>query len=140
MHPIPQTENALVLRTGFGDDAAWQAICAAIRRPVGLFRFRAYVDFLDERDYEGIDRERLLALIPERYNHTFIIVADNVTFSHPEHPLLVIDLYHQPGRSFRAVPAAIQGIENNLSIANMDFEDFSEAVDGDGIFRDFLRP
>jgi hypothetical protein len=29
------------------------------------------------------------------------------------------------------------GIENNLSIANMDFEAFAENADPDGIFRGF---
>jgi hypothetical protein len=29
------------------------------------------------------------------------------------------------------------GIENNLSIANMDFEEFGNAVGKDGIFRGF---
>jgi hypothetical protein len=28
-------------------------------------------------------------------------------------------------------------VENNLSIANMDFIDFAESVDEDGIFRGF---
>jgi Domain of unknown function (DUF6924) len=28
-------------------------------------------------------------------------------------------------------------VENNLSIANMDFEDFADATDDDGIFRGF---
>jgi hypothetical protein len=41
------------------------------------------------------------------------------------------------GREFRAIPTAVQSIENNLSIANMDFEDFAEAVDEDGVFRGF---
>jgi hypothetical protein len=35
------------------------------------------------------------------------------------------------------VPAQIQGIENNLSIANMDFDDFAGAVDSGGVFRGF---
>lgn len=136
METIPQTENPLVLRTDFSDDVVWQSVCTAIRRPVGVYRFLAYVEFLDDVQYEGIGVTRLLALIPKDYNHTFIIVADGVTISHPDHPLLIVDLYDQPGRSFRAIPAAIQAIENNLSLANMDFEDFSESVDGDGIFRD----
>jgi hypothetical protein len=29
------------------------------------------------------------------------------------------------------------GVENNLSIANMDFEEFADAVGPDGIFRGF---
>lgn len=137
METIPQTENALVLRTDYSDDAAWEKVCAAIRRPVGVYRFLAYVEFLDDVQYEGIGVTRLLALIPEEYAHSFILIVDGITISYPEHPLLVVDLYDQPGRSFRAIPGQIQGIENNLSIANMDFRDFADAVDGDGVFRGF---
>jgi hypothetical protein len=32
---------------------------------------------------------------------------------------------------------AIQSIQNNLSIANMDFEEFANSVDDDGVFRGF---
>jgi hypothetical protein len=31
------------------------------------------------------------------------------------------------------------GVENNLSIANMDFQDFVDYVDLDGVFRGFPR-
>jgi hypothetical protein len=55
----------------------------------------------------------------------------------PDHPLLVIDLQGEPGREFRAIPSQIQAIENNLSIANMGFEEFAEAVDASGVFRGF---
>lgn len=34
-------------------------------------------------------------------------------------------------------PLSLWGIENNLSIANMDFDEFADAVDEDGVFRDF---
>ena len=56
----------------------------------------------------------------------------------PDHPLLVLDTRIEPGRSFRALPSQVQSIENNLSIANMDWEDFAGAVDADGVFRGFL--
>ena len=49
----------------------------------------------------------------------------------------MVDLWREPGREFRAVPAAVQAVENNLSIANMDFAEFAGAVDEDGIFRGF---
>jgi hypothetical protein len=55
----------------------------------------------------------------------------------PEHPVLVVDLYSEPGRSFRVVPSEMWGVENNLSLANMDFEEFADAVDRDGVFRGF---
>ena len=55
----------------------------------------------------------------------------------PDHPLLIVDLFEGSGREFRARPSQIQTIENNLSIANMDFQEFAEAVDQSGIFRGF---
>jgi uncharacterized protein DUF6924 len=46
-------------------------------------------------------------------------------------------VYKGSRNEFRAIPSQIQGIENNLSIANMDFEGFAEAVNEDGVFRGF---
>ncbi len=51
-----------------------------------------------------------------------------------EHPVLAID---EQGRSFRALPETVQAIDNNLSIANMDFHEFADAIDGTGVFRGF---
>jgi hypothetical protein len=137
MKQIPKTENALVLRTDFSNQAAWEEICETIREPVGDLHFLANVDFLDDREYADITKDQLMKLIPEDYNHFFIIVADQTAISRPDHPLLIVDLYERSGREFRAVPDQIQGIENNLSIANMDFEEFADSIDEDGIFRGF---
>ena len=62
---------------------------------------------------------------------------DRITLAQPNYPILVVDLYDQPGQTFRVIPAEMWGVENNLSIANMDFEEFADAVDQDGIFRGF---
>jgi hypothetical protein len=135
MKPLPETEDPLVLRTDFSDQAAWETICATIREPVG--EFHAYVDFLDDVEYAGLTKDQLLRLVPEDYGHSFIIVADQTATSLPDHPLLIVDLYEGSGREFRAIPSQIQAIENNLSIANMDFEEFAESVDDSGVFRGF---
>jgi hypothetical protein len=139
MKPIPNTENPLVLRTDFSDQGAWDTICSKIRKPVGLFRFRANVEFLDDLVYDGINKEQLLELLPKNYNHSFIFVVDQKAISSPGYPVLVLDLFERTGHEFRTLPSQIQGIENNLSIANMDFEEFARAVDGRGIFRGFRR-
>jgi uncharacterized protein YbcV (DUF1398 family) len=139
MKQIPNTENALVLRTDFSNQAAWEEICRTIQKPVGIFRFRANVNFLDDAEYADLTKDQLLALIPKENNHTFIIVVDRIAISLPDYPLLIVDLYEGSGREFRAIPSQIQGIENNLSIANMDFEEFAEAVDENGIFRGFPK-
>ena len=137
MKQIPETENPLVLRTDFSNQMTWEKICTQIQKPVGMFRFLANVEFLDDTEYAGLTKELVLERIPKNYNHTFIFIVDRTTISHPDHPLIVMDLYDGSGHEFRAIPSQIQGIENNLSIANMDFEEFAEAVDEDGVFRGF---
>ena len=46
-------------------------------------------------------------------------------------------MYDEPGRTFRVIPSEMWSVENNLSIANMDFAEFADAVDEDGVFRGF---
>ena len=137
MQQLPETENALVLRTDFTDDTAWRQICASILEPFGEFEFQANVDFLDNPEYEDTTAEQVSALIPPESNHTFMFIIDEITFTFPENTILVVDLAEQPGRSFRTVPSEMWNVENNLSLANMDFEEFSNSVDSDNIFRGF---
>ena len=87
--------------------------------------------------YQDATKEQLLRLVPKDYEHSFIILVDRTAISQPEFPLLIVDLYEEPGREFRAIPSQIQGIENNLSLANMDFAEFADSVSEDGVFRGF---
>jgi len=79
----------------------------------------------------------LIDPLSANYDHSFVFVVDFVTIPRLDGPILVIDLYAEIGREFRALPRTIQAIENNLSIANMDFREFADNIDSDGIFRDF---
>jgi hypothetical protein len=137
MKQIPDPENAPVLRTDFSNQMAWEKIRAEILKPVGIFHFLPNVEFIDDLEFANITKEQLLEILPTVYNHSFIIVADQTAMSNPEHPLLILDLFDRSAHEFRALPAQIQGIENNLSIANMDFEEFADSADEDGIFRGF---
>ena len=138
MKPPPSSENPLVIRTDFSDDATWSEIQRSIQAPVGDQGFLANVRFVDDRAYEGAATPDLLPLLIAAESwHSFAMIADRTTMTAPEHPLLVVDVSDEPGRDFRATPTSIQAIENNLSLANLDFRDFAESVDADGIFRDF---
>lgn len=141
MRSIPATNNPLIIRIEFGDPRAWQAICELIREPVPAAgdTFYANVEFLDDPALQGLGADDLLLLVPPGYRHSFLCVVDDAAIAHPEFPILVIDLHAGRGRTFRAVPSAIQSIENNLSISNMDFFEFADNVDKDGIFRGFRR-
>jgi hypothetical protein len=41
------------------------------------------------------------------------------------------------GARFRCIPPELWGIDNNLNIANMDWAEFADAVDENGVFRGF---
>jgi len=137
MSALPHSDDSLVLRTDFSDDRAWASVRASIVAPVGLFR--ANVTFVDDRRYEGLTIERLLQLAPEDSGPTFVFLVDRETLTHPEHPVLVVDLFDERGRFFRVIPSQMWGVENNLSLANMDWDDFADNVDADGVFRNFPR-
>ncbi len=133
---LPDTRMAPVLRTDFSDQAAWEAICDEIQRPSPK-GFKAAVTFIDDRAYEGLPKDRLLAAVPENYSHRFMFVVDTATVTTQDHPVLVINLRTHSGNEFRAVTSVIHSIENNLSISNMDFKEFAQAAAKTGVFRGF---
>ena len=134
---IPDTNDSLVIRTDYSDDAAWEALCAAIRAPSPGDGFQANVAFVTDPELDGADVERVMDLLPSDLGRSFVFVVDATAIGDPEHPVLVLDLGDEPGRTFRVIPSEAWGIENNLSLANMDFHEFAESVDADGVFRGF---
>jgi hypothetical protein len=136
MKRLPQSEKALVLRTSFSDPVAWDEIRRGIEGRVGG-ELVADVTFVDDPAYGGLTKQQILELFRSRSNDAFVVVADDVAMRTADHPLLIVDLGSNPGNEFRALPSTVQAIENNLSISNMDFEEFADSVDRDGVFRGF---
>jgi hypothetical protein len=136
---LPFSTDTPVVRTEFADDAAWQVLCAAIAAPYE-YGFRTYAGFIDDRDFEGLTVPQVMARIPPfppNAHWSFMFIVDTLAITDPRHPILVVDLYEEPGRTFRVKPEHMWGVENNLSLANMDFDDFASHVDDEGIFVDF---
>ncbi|MEH0416883.1 DUF6924 domain-containing protein [Streptomyces sp. B21-083] len=136
MRQFPCTLEALVVRIDFSADGAWDALRAALFSP-GKDGFLANVALVDDRLYEGLTPDQALDLIPAQYQHPLLVLADFITLVSTELPLLVVDRRGEPGRCVPVVTAELWSIENNLSGANMDFEEFVGAVDDDGVFRGF---
>jgi len=141
MAELPTTRHCPVLRIDFSDDALWAQLEAEISSPTDE-GFLANVEFADDRTLAGLDESAIVAALPRSYPHDYkhpvVFVADHVTMTAPDHPLLVVDLYE--GRTsgpFRSTPREVQSIENNLSLANMDYAEFAGSVAADGIFRGF---
>lgn len=111
--------------------------------------FKAYVEFIDDRSYEGLTASRLLHIVPADSSETFAFLVDGQTLAHPDRPILVVNLYDWVegledqgkgplyGATFRVIPSSMWSVQNNLSLANMDWEEFADSVDTDGIFRGF---
>lgn len=147
-----------VVRTDFSDDETWllvkKQVTAPQKDPITGMRFTANVKCLADSANAGVNFNNLVHSLPDDYPGFLVFVVDETTINHQEHPVLVIgfspestdpkEYERKPNqtpkeqiKSFRALPAMIQCIENNLSIANMDFDDFANSVDDDGIFRGF---
>lgn len=137
MKQLPNTKNTLVLRTDFSDEKKWDEICKIIKAPVKIdsnTEFKAYIDIISELEFGGLKQDQVLPLLPKNNNHMIMFVVDSTTVTTPGYPLLCIDLAGGKGKYFRVAAAAIQGVENNLSIGNLDFDELAELVDEQGIF------
>jgi hypothetical protein len=133
---VGPTSAAALVRTDYSDHQAWERLRDDILAETED-GFRACVEVIDEPAFDGLSPETIRSAARNGYQYGFIIIADRVSVTSQDRSVLVIDLFDQPGRTFRAVPAAIQAIENNLSIANLSFFEFADHVDADGIFRGF---
>ncbi|MDJ0104977.1 hypothetical protein QM646_01030 [Rhodococcus erythropolis] len=141
-------DESLLIRTDFTDDGAWREIAVAAMAPVsegdGDLEFAAYLTCIDNRDYDGLTVDGLLGLIGEPPPY-YAFLVDTETVRTPEHPIVAVytgpDEPDRPrGKTFRVIPAEMWSVENNLSIANMDFESFADSTDDDGVFRGFPEP
>lgn len=139
--------ESLLIRTDFTDDARWRDVAVAAMAPVpsgGEGEFAAYLTCIDNRQYDGLTVDGLIDVIGDEPTH-YVFLADSVTVNDPEMPIVAVhtgpDNPESPrGRTFRVIPTEMWGVENNLSISNMDFESFADSVDEDGVFRGFPQP
>lgn len=133
MYRLPEFDGGIVIRTDFSDDRAWIGIVTEIRKRHGIFL--ANLHLIDDRYFAGLGKAEVAArLAPEPFR-SYLFLVDGTSISHPEHPLLVVELYEGSLAEFRVAPRAVGVVENNLTLANVDFEEFAASADADGIFR-----
>ena len=127
----------LFVRTHFEDDQAWKALLA----DATAFHdgFRAAIRPVDDRRFQGLTVERLMKLVPQGQEPLYIFLVDRDALTRADHAVRVVNLYESRGASFRVIPAHLWSVQANLSLANMDWEEFTGALDADGVFRGFSR-
>lgn len=142
-----------LVRTDFSDDSAWARIVRAAMAPVdfggdgsrdaddlgvGDNDYVPNISAVDDSTFEGITGDSLGGSWPEGDVVGYVLLADRASVADlHDLTLIYVDLYDQPGRSFRCAVSEIASIEANLAIANMDFEDFADSIGPDGVFRGF---
>ncbi|MDJ0395854.1 hypothetical protein QMK17_21280 [Rhodococcus sp. G-MC3] len=136
--------ESLLLRTDFTDENAWRTIAVTAMAPVPQgsdMDFAANITCIDNRVYDGLTVDGVLNLMGEPPPY-YIFLVDAETVRNPEMPIVTVytgpdDPERPRGRTFRVIPTEMWSVENNLSLANMDFEDFADSTGEDGIFRGF---
>ncbi|GGF17684.1 DUF6924 domain-containing protein [Williamsia phyllosphaerae] len=135
---------SLLIRTDFSDDELWRTVVGEATAPnddgYGN-QFSANLLCIDDPNNSGMTVDQLLTRMGDGPPF-YAFIADSRTLTDPEHPILAVDNERAEwgdgrGRTVRIIPREMWGIENNLSISNMDFREFADSADDDGVFRGF---
>lgn len=143
--------DAVVIRTDYSDDGAWQKVAAGLRQSWAEGVESSW-HVVEGAGWAGADADEVLAALPDL--HDVVFLADADTMCGEQNSLLAVstdpdmrDEDHEiPGLGFtsrfRILPTAVAEMVGNLAIANMDYEDFSSSAHGDPrrIHRGFLTP
>jgi hypothetical protein len=144
--------GTLLVRTDFSDDDAWHQVGDEATREYGPDGFRANVEPVSDSRWAGATWLAVKAAAPAGdAGPSVLFIADSITFASPEHPVLVVDLQDKflsvaeypeiaARTPFRCTPSALWDVENNLNIANLDWEDYARGTDDDGVYRGFELP
>jgi hypothetical protein len=130
----------LFVRTDYSDNLAWQAALSdatAVYAMDDFERMGALLRPVESPALSNLTPEELIALAREGYLSQ-IAVADPQTMR--DQTVLFVDfneLNGQVGRTFRSIPPEVEPIVANLSLANMDFAEFADNTNPDGIFCGF---
>lgn len=134
MPGVPNTGATPLIRTDFADASAWEELVEEARTP-SADGFLANLQVISEEEFKSAGAEEL-GKSAAATDHSVVFIADELTMTHPDRPILCVDVF-APERKFRVIPSELWSVENNLSLANMDFEEFADATGADGIFRGF---
>jgi hypothetical protein len=95
----------------------------------------ADVHFVDDRCFEGLSADQLASTVHNCFEAWFLFVADQFTFTHPEHPVLVVDCQYEPGLACRILPGLVGITEVQISEQNADYDECTDCAASDGIVR-----
>ncbi|GHH69235.1 hypothetical protein GCM10018793_01380 [Streptomyces sulfonofaciens] len=144
--------DKLVIRTHFDDENAWQEVVVAMDEPWDDGEADSTSHVVDDRAWAGATVDQVKAAVREQEPDLHVVfIADEVTMQADHHALLAVNMDDEPnyldkeydvehgttfGRQFRIAPNEASGLDCNLMLGNMDYEDWAEtaARSADGVF------
>ena len=133
---LPPSEYATpLLRTEYSMEERWRDLLERIATP-SPDGFLANVTVVSDPRLDGMTADDIQGLASAGRRPILTLVADTRALTDDGFPILVVDTYGRDQRSFRVTAACLWSVENNLSLANLDWEDFADNVDPDGVYRD----
>jgi hypothetical protein len=96
MPKIPMTESAAVVRTDFVNASHWSNLKSIAEAPPEPFF--PNLSFVDDVALKAKRPEDIIGMLPCDYPHTFIILADAISFRSADFPCLVMDLKKEADR------------------------------------------
>ena len=137
--------GCLVVRTHFGYEEAWNRLKAAAAEPNETTGYVATVSFVDDPAFRDLTPEDLRAQLPDDPDGPMVsFIADERALRVEGWPLLAVwvalpdpELDTSDYAPFRVLAAELGTVEANINLANLDWDDFADSADDDGVFRGF---
>lgn len=127
--------GAQLIKIAPAQDAEWNAAVAAANNPPPPFL--AKNEFVTEAKFYGKTVDEVLAALPKDYAFSLVFIADERALTDEGFPCYCIDLINEGKPRFRVTARNLAAVENNLSLANMEFSEFQDAAKASGVFRGF---
>ncbi|GAA1446487.1 DUF6924 domain-containing protein [Nocardiopsis tropica] len=125
--PLTEETDSLIVRTGFGDDAAWERLLETVYRPDGGFPIDDYGDYfvvVDDPVIEGAAPEQVMAVVDD--GGDVVMIADGTTMRDEGLPLLAVPMNTHIGHTFRPAPDRAGIMVVNLGLADTDISSFMD--------------
>ena len=127
---LPQGQNLVVLvATAAASRDGWTEVIETIKQHSGDTLF----EFVDGNEFSGLTAAEMLDLLSDAGTPTYAFLVDERALADSEHPVLAISRFSE--NQLRVVPTQLAAVADNLAIANLTLDEFSEAADSDGVLR-----
>jgi len=136
---VPPGESVLLIRTDFSDEVTWQTIVTATAQESND-GFLANVTIINDKAWTDATVQDIKSAHEGDLVRTIAFVVDSETmFDKEHHAILCVRLDVQKSSTLRVIPSELWSVENNLSLGNLDWEDFISALDEFGVFKGFVK-